>query len=65
MRDEYPQGPPGGFGLLLSAPAGQFDGVLERWLAVGVEVATVTVSPCLVRDRYLERTLTGTDGSAW
>jgi Barstar (barnase inhibitor) len=40
-RDEAD--PPAAFGLLLSAPAGQLDEVDERWLAVGVEVATVTV----------------------
>ena len=40
-RDEA--NPPAAFGLLLSAPAGQLDEVRERWLAVGVEVAAVTV----------------------
>jgi hypothetical protein len=35
--------PPAAFGLLLSAPPPQLDEVRERWLAVGVEVATVTV----------------------
>jgi hypothetical protein len=40
-RDEAD--PPAAFGLLLSAPAGQLGEVRERWLAAGVEVATVTV----------------------
>ena len=40
-RDEA--SPPAAFGLLLSAPACQLDDVRKRWLAVGVEVATVTV----------------------
>lgn len=40
-RDEAT--PPAAFGLLLSAPAGQLDEVRERWLAVDIPVATVTV----------------------
>jgi Barstar (barnase inhibitor) len=44
-RDYYRDGadPPAAFGLLLSAPAGQLDEVRDRWLAVDVQVATVTV----------------------
>jgi hypothetical protein len=40
-RDEA--SPPAAFGLLLSARPGQLDEIRERWLTVGVEVATVTV----------------------
>lgn len=44
-RDYYRDGvePPAAFGLLLSVPAGRLDEVRERWLAAGVQVATVTV----------------------
>jgi Barstar (barnase inhibitor) len=44
-RDYYRDGadPPAAFGLLLSAPAGRLDEVRDRWLAVDVQVATVTV----------------------
>jgi Barstar (barnase inhibitor) len=43
-RDYYRDGaePPAAFGLLVSAPAGRLDEVREQWLAVGVQVATVT-----------------------
>lgn len=40
-RDEAD--PPAAFGLLLSAPAAQLGDVRQRWLAVGIQVATVTV----------------------
>jgi hypothetical protein len=40
-RDEAT--PPAAFGLLLSAPTGQLHEVRERWLTVGIPVATVTV----------------------
>lgn len=40
-RDEAD--PPAAFGLLLSAPSGRLNEVRERWLAVGIQVATVTV----------------------
>lgn len=40
-RDEAD--PPAAFGLLLSAPTAQLDDVRQRWLAVGVQVATVAV----------------------
>jgi hypothetical protein len=40
-RDEL--SPPAAFGLLLSAPTGQLHEVRERWLTVGIQVATVTV----------------------
>jgi Barstar (barnase inhibitor) len=44
-RDYYRDGaePPAAFGLLLSAPAGQLDGVYKRWLAVGIQVAQVDI----------------------
>jgi hypothetical protein len=35
--------PAAAFGLLLSASEGQLDDVRRRWLAVGVQVATVTI----------------------
>ncbi|SOJ57790.1 hypothetical protein MSIMFB_05269 [Mycobacterium simulans] len=40
-RDEA--SPPAAFGLLLSAPADQLHEVCERWLTVGIQIATVTV----------------------
>jgi hypothetical protein len=40
-RDEG--SPPAAFGLLLSAPANQLHEVRERWLTVGMQVATVTI----------------------
>jgi hypothetical protein len=40
-RDEA--SPPAAFGLLLSTPPDQLHEVRERWLAVGIPVATVTV----------------------
>jgi Barstar (barnase inhibitor) len=40
-RDEAD--PPAAFGLLLSAPADQLDDVRERWLAVGIQIAQVTI----------------------
>lgn len=40
-RDEAT--PPAAFGLLLSAPPDQLDEVRERWLAVAIPLATVTV----------------------
>jgi hypothetical protein len=40
-RDEA--SPTAAFGLLLSAPTGQLHVVRERWLAAGIEVATVVV----------------------
>ncbi|MCV7402167.1 barstar family protein [Mycobacterium fragae] len=40
-RDEA--NPPAAFGLLLSAPPDQLNEVRDRWLAVGIAVATVTV----------------------
>jgi hypothetical protein len=40
-RDEAD--PPAAFGLLLSAPAGELNAVRERWLAVGIQVSTITV----------------------
>jgi barstar (barnase inhibitor) len=39
-RDEAD--PPAAFGLLLSAPANQLDDVRERWVAVGIQPATIT-----------------------
>jgi hypothetical protein len=40
-RDEL--SPPAAFGLLLSAPTSELDGVRRRWQAAGVPVVTVTV----------------------
>jgi hypothetical protein len=40
-RDEAE--PAAAFGLLLSAPDGQLGNVRQRWLAVGIEVAAVTI----------------------
>jgi hypothetical protein len=40
-RDEAD--PPAAFGLLLSAPTDQLDNVRKRWLAVGIQVAQVTI----------------------
>jgi hypothetical protein len=40
-RDELD--PPAAFGLLLSAPDGRIAGIRQRWLAVGVQIATVTL----------------------
>ncbi|MCV7198474.1 barstar family protein [Mycobacterium angelicum] len=40
-RDEA--SPAAAFGLLLAAPADQLDAVRERWLTVGIDVATVTL----------------------
>lgn len=44
-RDYYRDGadPPAAFGLLLSVPGGQLAKVRERWLAVGTQIATVTI----------------------
>ncbi|MCV7198469.1 barstar family protein [Mycobacterium angelicum] len=35
--------PPAAFALILTAPADQLDAVRERWLTVGIDVATVTL----------------------